>query len=258
LLSSRDIDHSNPLQKALKEEDEEAAGILLSYCEKDDVNWKNQMNETALTLAVEKNMTGFLENLFATSFDLNVDFAKDEKGETAIHLACLLDKPECVSLLIGYGADVNVKKVDGSCCLHICARLEHWKCFRALFESERLVPEVRDWRGVLPMHFLVEKKASVEDITMLLESEAQERRKGTEEKSGDIYCWSLISKNQEGVSCLDLAKEKLPEVVPLFLKYLPTDGVENRSPRLQIQMCSGKWVVSNVLIGFRLAFGVCS
>ncbi|XP_007234649.2 ankyrin repeat and SOCS box protein 10 [Astyanax mexicanus] len=62
----------------------------------------------------------------------NVDFAPG--GTTALHEACEECQPECVKLLLQYGANANAVNEDGLMPLHVCTELDSLECAKHLIQ----------------------------------------------------------------------------------------------------------------------------
>jgi hypothetical protein len=66
------------------------------------VSCPNEYGQTLAHLAVTLGYTRLLEQLISWKIDLSV---RDAAGATALHFACLFDRPDCVPLLTRNGAD---------------------------------------------------------------------------------------------------------------------------------------------------------
>ena len=103
-------DVSNGFQSLDHDQFEDIAiQILDSYSMHRDwwraVSRPNEYGQTLAHLAVSLGYTRLLEQLISWKIDLSV---RDVTGATALHFACLFDRPDCVSLLTRNGADQQI------------------------------------------------------------------------------------------------------------------------------------------------------
>ncbi|KAL8948332.1 MAG: hypothetical protein Q9183_007696, partial [Haloplaca sp. 2 TL-2023] len=81
------------------------------------VNIADQAGLTALLLAALQDTNGILNKLLQHGVNINYCHT----GETALHLAVKAYKPANVTLLLKYGADVNIPDRSGKTALHLAA-----------------------------------------------------------------------------------------------------------------------------------------
>jgi hypothetical protein len=67
--------------------------------------------------------------------EVDVDVHKDGSGYTALYWACNIGHTECARLLIGRGADVNVRDIYGDSVLHGTALKGHLSCVKLLVQN---------------------------------------------------------------------------------------------------------------------------
>jgi len=51
--------------------------------------------------------------------------SKNQKNETALHLACRLGDPKIVDYLLDKGSDPDISNTDGDTCLHLLSKLDN-------------------------------------------------------------------------------------------------------------------------------------
>ncbi|MEG4173133.1 MULTISPECIES: ankyrin repeat domain-containing protein [unclassified Microcoleus] len=84
-----------------------------------DINARDQYGDTPLHLAVQNNRPEIVSLLIANGAKVNVENAS---GNTPLHLAVQNNRPEIVSFLIANGAKVNVENASGNTPLHLAVQ----------------------------------------------------------------------------------------------------------------------------------------
>ncbi|XP_036447784.1 ankyrin repeat and SOCS box protein 10 isoform X2 [Colossoma macropomum] len=85
---------------------------------------------TPLHITAGRGFTDCLRHLLLRG--ANVDFAPG--GTSALHEACEECQPECVKLLLEYGANANAVNEDGLMPLHVCTELNSLECAKHLIQ----------------------------------------------------------------------------------------------------------------------------
>ncbi|TSL82570.1 Ankyrin repeat and SOCS box protein 10 [Bagarius yarrelli] len=85
---------------------------------------------TPLHITAGRGFTDCLRHLLLRGAD--VDFAPG--GTTALHEACQECQPDCVKLLLQYGANVNAATEDGLMPLHLCTEPESLECAKHVIQ----------------------------------------------------------------------------------------------------------------------------
>ncbi|XP_066538704.1 ankyrin repeat and SOCS box protein 10 [Hoplias malabaricus] len=85
---------------------------------------------TPLHITAGRGFTDCLRHLLLRG--ANVDFAPG--GTTALHEACEECQPDCVKLLLQYGANANAVTEDGLMPLHVCTDLDSLECAKHLVQ----------------------------------------------------------------------------------------------------------------------------
>ena len=129
--------------------------------------WGKALTESAHVAAFEGDLL-LLENLIMTEEDANLI---DDTGATPLHHAAR-GKDDCVSFLLGCGADVEAQTQAGKTALHIAAYQGALRCAKLLVGRSAVV-DVADKAGETALHkattydhvevvrFLCAQKASV-------------------------------------------------------------------------------------------------
>ncbi|XP_026876083.2 ankyrin repeat and SOCS box protein 10 isoform X2 [Electrophorus electricus] len=85
---------------------------------------------TPLHITAGRGFTDCLRHLLLRG--ASVDFAPG--GSTPLHEACEACQPDCVKLLLQYGANANATSEDGLMPLHVCTELESLECAKQLLQ----------------------------------------------------------------------------------------------------------------------------
>lgn len=89
--------------------------------------------------------------------DVNVN-AKDARGQTPLHYACLGGHVECVKTLLENGANINEKNQVGYAPLHTASSYGHVECMRELLVNGANPNEKVGVRGNTPLHLVIFKR----------------------------------------------------------------------------------------------------
>ncbi|KAL7886862.1 hypothetical protein AOLI_G00045830 [Acnodon oligacanthus] len=103
---------------------------------------------TPLHITAGRGFTDCLRHLLLRG--ANVDFAPG--GTTALHEACEECQPECVKLLLEYGANANAVNEDGLMPLHVCTELNSLECAKHLIQFGAAVSGRSLDENDMPLH----------------------------------------------------------------------------------------------------------
>ena len=98
-----------------------------------DLNAANEDGLTALHLATRRGLDTVVMKLLKCS-QINVN-ATNNRAETALHHACYLNKPGCVTALVQAGADTDKRHKHGELALHLSSFHGHIECLRSVLRS---------------------------------------------------------------------------------------------------------------------------
>ncbi|XP_061095759.1 ankyrin repeat domain-containing protein 12-like isoform X2 [Conger conger] len=132
--------------------------------QKDKINKRNERGETALHLAAIRGDVKQVEELISLGADANV---KDFAGWTPLHEACNLGHYDVAKVLISTGAEVNTQGLDDDTPLHDASSSGHKDIVRLLLQHGGNPLQAND-RGERPVDV-----ADSKDIEELLKGEAQ-------------------------------------------------------------------------------------
>lgn len=89
-----------------------------------------------------------LEHLFNTVLNT--------KNQTALHFACLYDRPQYIRPLLSLGCNPNVQDRKGDTALHIAVRERHTRCLECFTKSQKeLKLNIRNDDGFTPLHLAI-------------------------------------------------------------------------------------------------------
>eukprot|EP00051_Salpingoeca_urceolata_P032588 m.16429 g.16429 ORF g.16429 m.16429 type:complete len:1060 (+) comp5253_c0_seq1:208-3387(+) len=116
-----------------------------------------------LQYAASQNDTRALKTVLATRVAVN---GRDERGRTALMLACMADASDCVRLLVDHRAMVNARDAEGQTALHVACRYNAFRCVQCLVQQTgaaepKRVPDcnLQDAQGRTPLHWAVHAEA---------------------------------------------------------------------------------------------------
>ncbi|MCI4394681.1 hypothetical protein PGIGA_G00171470 [Pangasianodon gigas] len=134
--------------------------------------------DTALHLALIHEQWEFFHHLLELII-LNPTWTpyldiQNDLGQTALHMAVIVGRSECVCALLRAGASVELQERGGNTALHLAVCELHAKCVRELTSSRRTLPQhlnIYNYAGVSALHMAVQK-GRCDIISMLLEAGA--------------------------------------------------------------------------------------
>ncbi|KAG5837348.1 hypothetical protein ANANG_G00238320 [Anguilla anguilla] len=136
------------------------------------LNFVSEDGDTALHLALIHEHWAFVQYLLGVisldqSFTPYLDIQND-LGQTALHLAVIVDQPECVRGLLWGGASVELQERGGHTPLHLAVREGRVACVRELTSSPTNPEHLRitNYSGLSALHLAVQK--GDEDIVKML------------------------------------------------------------------------------------------
>ncbi|CAO1443093.1 unnamed protein product [Diamesa tonsa] len=133
--------------------------------------------------------------------------AKNEEGQTAVHLACTssLNSEKILKLLIEKGSLTNSRDIAGNTPLHYACKYQRKEMVKLLIDSNHNLIQARNSEtGCVPLHEAA-KVGNLEIVKILLEHHAP-----------------AMPRTNYGIFPIDFAKENgHTEVVSFFEKYVP-------------------------------------
>jgi hypothetical protein len=119
--------------------------------------------------------------------------ARDEEGQTPLHIAVWSEKPDCVEGLARAGADKEVKNADGETPLHVAARHGKLECLNALVRAGA-DKEARSRKGETPLR-LAAWHGNTECVEALVRVGADKEARDEEGKTAlhwAVYCSAAV------------------------------------------------------------------
>lgn len=148
-----------------------------------NVNTGDGEGQTALHLACAQNRAESIQLLREVcGLALNVN-AKDKYECSALWMACLMGYADCVSMLIGFGADVNSSNAFGKSCLHAAASKGFAHIVALLIKAGATIQ--MDSNQATPLHEAVLKLDAYEPVLAVFvvdPVDEEEQGRQTEEK----------------------------------------------------------------------------
>ena len=100
------------------------------------------------------NIFRILELVLKKKGTLIVDLQNDDQF-AAIHLSVLNKHPKCLSILLNYKADINIRTASLQTPLHISVTEKDFECIKILVEN-RAELNLMDNNGNVPLHHAVQ------------------------------------------------------------------------------------------------------
>ena len=174
ILSETDEDGDTFIHTAIVNRNELLVAEMLNLLPMNSccLNIVNQLFQTVLHMAVLTEQRKIVQKLVSKGCDL---FARDQQGNTALHIACRKGSEKLVKDIVGSLTDnptkrkelFNVRNCEGLTCLHLAAQGKHYEIMGYLFArgADVNVGDAKSGRTIL--HYAVERK-DVETVVVLL------------------------------------------------------------------------------------------
>jgi ankyrin repeat protein len=123
--------------------------LQIMYLEQEDdiTKEKDEFTSPLQTLLRKKKYNPF--NTLLQKEDTNINLP-DKHGMTALHVACVLDLPDCVKSLLVKSADINAKDNEGKTALHRACE-GSLDCVNQMLDAGANLEE-KDNMGQTPLH----------------------------------------------------------------------------------------------------------
>ncbi|KAJ8403775.1 hypothetical protein AAFF_G00346430 [Aldrovandia affinis] len=163
------------------------------------LNFVSEDGDTALHLALIHEHWAFVQYLLGVisldrSWTPYLDIQND-LGQTALHLAVIVDQPECVRGLLWGGASVELQERGGHTPLHLAVREGRVACVRELTSSP-VNPEhlrITNYSGVSVLHLAVQK-GNENIIRMVLDAGADVNQRDLSAGRSPLH-WAVESQS---------------------------------------------------------------
>ncbi|XP_055373140.1 tyrosine-protein kinase Shark [Condylostylus longicornis] len=137
--------------------------------------------------------------------------AKNQNGQTALHVACINSSEEILKLLINVGANVNCRDTEGNTPLHYACRTKSVSFIKTLINAKANIHIRNITTGYVPLHDAA-KSGNLEIVKLLLELDA-----------------AHLARTSSGEFPLDLAIEAgHHDVINLLKNYIPKPPNTNK------------------------------
>ncbi|XP_004451633.2 ankyrin repeat and SOCS box protein 16 [Dasypus novemcinctus] len=138
-------------------QDEEAANMIVETVS-NQLAWSAEQgfwvltpktkHTAPLTIAAARGYTDCARHLIRQGAELDARVG----GRAALHEACAQAQPDCVQLLLTFGAKANVLSEEGTAPLHLCTSPESLQCAKLLLEMGANVNLAAQESEVTPLH----------------------------------------------------------------------------------------------------------
>lgn len=171
------------------------------------LNFVSEDGDTALHLALIHEHKGFVQYLLGvialeSSWTPYLDI-QNHLGQTALHLAVIVDQPECLRGLLWGGANAELQERGGNTPLHLAVRELRLECVKELTTCSRLTSDhliVTNYSGVSALHLAVQKGRG-DIITMLLSAGADVNQRDLGSGRSPLH-WAVEAQNTQLVDLL--------------------------------------------------------
>jgi ankyrin repeat protein len=129
--------------------------------------------------------------------EVDVNLYRDTKGYTALHGAAYRGNVRCMQVLIGHGADVEARTLDGSTPIMIASEMGRLECLKVLIEARADVHAKNSFRR--QAMYYASYKGRAECLKLLI-------HEGADVNAQDKYGYTpvIYACQQEGLTCLQL------------------------------------------------------
>lgn len=178
-VDSKNKEQKTPLHVAAQLKLEKLVELLLSY--KADPAIQDTFGNTALHYATTEQSIGIVKRLVSAMQIPEID-ARNEDGQTALHIAVWKKLYDIVEVLLKAGADVNRRNAcTGDTLLHIAVNNRDVKMVNILVKEERLNMTVKNYSSnCTPLEHLLDStdmEAKQEICNILLEYESNPKKR---------------------------------------------------------------------------------
>lgn len=160
----------------------------------DDITKDKEEFVSPLQTLLRKKKFGPFQTLLE-KVDTNINLG-DKNGMTALHVACVLDLPDCVKSLITKSADLKVKDNEGKTALHRACE-GSIDSVNQLLDAGATIEE-KDNNGLTPLHVAASSNR-VEIINILLQRGA---KINAQDNDGLVHFFGLNSIYPHNISLL--------------------------------------------------------
>lgn len=171
------------------------------------LNFVSEDGDTALHLALIHEHRAFVQYLLGvialeSSWSPYLDI-QNHLGQTALHLAVIVDQPECVRGLLWGGASAELQERGGNTPLHLAVRELRMECVRELTSCPRLPPDhlsVTNYTGVSALHLAVQKGRG-DIVSMLISAGADVNQRDLGSGRSPLH-WAVEAQSTQLVALL--------------------------------------------------------
>lgn len=170
------------------------------------LNFVSEDGDTALHLAFIHEHWAFVQYLLGViSLDRSwlpyLDI-QNHLGQTALHLAVIVDQPQCVRGLLWGGASAELQERGGNTPLHLAVRERRTECVREITTTSQNNDylHITNYSGVSALHLAVQK-GSDDIIGMLIEAGADVNQKDLGSGRSPLH-WAVESQSPQLVKLL--------------------------------------------------------
>uniref|UniRef100_A0A671R8E1 NF-kappa-B inhibitor alpha n=1 Tax=Sinocyclocheilus anshuiensis TaxID=1608454 RepID=A0A671R8E1_9TELE len=171
------------------------------------LNFLSEDGDTVLHLALIHEQWGVVQCLLEeivvnNSWTPYLD-TQNDLGQTALHLAVIVDRSECVRALLWSGASAEIQERGGNTPLHLAVRELRKECVRELTSCSRTPPvhlNITNYAGVSALHLAVHR-GNCEIISMLLEAGADVNQRDLGSGRSPLH-WAVEGQRSEVVKLL--------------------------------------------------------
>ncbi|KAL4647403.1 hypothetical protein GN956_G7943 [Arapaima gigas] len=163
------------------------------------LSFVSEDGDTALHLGLIHEHWSLVRNLLGViSLDCNwtpyLDI-QNHLGQTALHLAVIVDQPECIRALLYGGASPELQERGGNTPLHLAVREARMDCVRELTSGSRSPDHLRvtNYSGVSVLHLAVQK-GNENIVQMLLDAGADVNQRDLSSGRSPLH-WAVESQN---------------------------------------------------------------
>lgn len=171
------------------------------------LNFLSEDGDTVLHLALIHEQWGvvqcLLQNIGMDNTWIPYLDIQNDLGQTALHLAVIVDSSECVRALLWSGASAEIQERGGNTPLHLAVRELRTECVRELTSCSRTPPEhlnLTNYAGVSALHLAVHR-GNFDVIKMLLEAGADANQRDLGSGRSPLH-WAVESQKLETVELL--------------------------------------------------------